>query len=228
MPTAVFDILSTFFSTEPLRQRLTAIGAPDHTLEQWWAQAQRDHLALSVAGAYLPFEEVLASTLPRAIIQVGAGSADPSRHELVLKGLRVLNPSMGAIDAVNRLSQSSWRLLALTDGSEALGCALLDRAGVRSKFDAVISADHVKRAAPHPDLYARVKKHAEGEAWLLTTRAADATAARRMGLRAAWISKVERQWPAAFKSPDLEAPDLAVCASLLEARGALSQASVAN
>ncbi|MBX5480435.1 MAG: hypothetical protein IRZ16_01100 [Myxococcaceae bacterium] len=218
MPTAAFDLLGTFFSTEPLRQRLCALGAPDHALELWWAESLRDALALTGAGATRPLEDVLAATLPRILAELGRPAQDPSRVELVLKGLRVLNPADGAADAAARLSASGWTLIGLTRGSEAHARALTERAGLRKQFAALIAADHL--GTRHADPYALARQHAGGETWLVTTHAWDAIAARRAGLRTAWISRRERHWPATYPEPDLQVPDLAACVQVLERRGA--------
>lgn len=215
MPTAIFDIVGTFFSLEPLRQRLTAIGAPEHALELWLSETLRDAFALSHAGDYAPLKELLAAALPRTLAVLGKGSQDPSRHELVLKGLDVLNPAEGALEACDRLEGAGFRLVALTNGSEEHARALLDRAGVLPRFAAVLSADEVRKTKPHRDVYALVTPHLEGEGWMLSAHAWDVMGAHRAGLRTAWISRKERRYLGAFPAADLEASDLAACSRLL-------------
>lgn len=218
MPTAVFDMLGTFFSLEPLRQRLTALGAPEHTLELWFAETLRDYFAVSHAGGYVPIAEMLEATLPRTIAMVGKGSMDPSRHELVLKGLKVLNPAEGAVDAVNRLAAAGFKLIALTNGSLDATEALLSRANVKDKFSALISADTACTSKPSRDVYALAQEELNGETWMVAAHAWDIMGAHRAGWRTAWISKKEKHWLSTFPRPDIEAPDLGACATLLEAR----------
>lgn len=220
MPTAIFNMLGTFFSLEPLRQRLNALGAPEHTLDLWFAESLRDFFALSHAGGYAPLAEVLEAALPRTIAMIGKGSQDPSRHELVLKGLRVLNPSEGAVDAVNKLSRAGYRIIALTNGSADHTRALLDRAGMGEVFQAVISADTACTSKPHQDVYALAQQEIEGEAWMISAHAWDVMGARRAGLKTAWVAKKEKRWLSIFPPPDLAAPDLSTCATLLEERAA--------
>ena len=64
-PTAVFDIIGTCFSLEKPRRALAKLGAPEHALELWFAQALRDSFAYSHAGGYAPLKEVLQAGLVR-------------------------------------------------------------------------------------------------------------------------------------------------------------------
>ena len=218
MPTAVFDIVGTFFSLEPLRQRLTALGAPENALELWFAESLRDYFAVSHSGGYVPLQEILAAELPRTLAILGKGSQEPSRIELVLKGLRVLNPNDGALEAVTRFIRAGWKVIALTNGSEEHARTLLERAGIAGSFSAVLSADSVHHSKPHPDVYELARHELDGEGWLLSVHAWDVMGARRAGLHGAWVSKKEKRWLSAFDEPDLVAPDLATCARLLEER----------
>lgn len=215
MPTAIFDMLGTFFSLEPLRQRLTALGAPEHALEFWFAESLRDYFALSHSDRYLPLSEVLAASLPRTLAILGKGSQDPSRHELVLKGLKVLNPAEGAAEACERLTAAGFKLVALTNGGEEHTRALLERAGLMDKFAAVLSADAAGRSKPHADVYALARHEIEGDAWMISAHGWDILGAHQAGLRTAWISRKEKQFLSVFPTPDVEAPHLAACASQL-------------
>ncbi len=215
MPIAVFDMLGTFFSLEPLRQRLSALGAPECTLDAWFAEATRDHIAISQSGDYVPFSEILASALPRTLALLGKGSQERSRQELVLKGLSVLNPVEGAQAACTRLGNAGWRLVALTNTGEDHTRALLDRAGLLDRFDAVLSADRIQTSKPHPDVYALARADSGRPCWMITAHAWDAIGAKRAGMRTVWLSKREKRWLEALPRPDLEVPDLATATEAL-------------
>ncbi|MGA9520574.1 MAG: HAD family hydrolase [Myxococcaceae bacterium] len=215
MRTAVFDMLGTFFSLEPLRQRLSAMGAPDCTLEAWFAEATRDHIALSHAGDYVPYSEILAAALPRTLLLLGKGSQDRSRQEQVLKGLNMLNPAEGAQAACVRLVEAGWRLVALTNSGEDYTRALLDRAGVLERFDEVLSADRLQTSKPHPDVYAMAHAEPGRECWMISAQGWDIAGARRAGMRTVWLSKREKCWLEALPRPDLEVPDVATATQAL-------------
>lgn len=63
-PRAVaFDVVHTLMSLEPLRDRLTASGFPDTTLEWWFDRIVRDGMALTSTGDYVPFRAIAANAL---------------------------------------------------------------------------------------------------------------------------------------------------------------------
>ncbi len=78
--TAVLDIIGTCFSLEKPRQALTRLGAPEHALDLWFAQALRDSFAFSHAGGYVPLEDMLRAELARTVQQLGL---QPSDDDLV-------------------------------------------------------------------------------------------------------------------------------------------------
>ena len=81
--TVVFDIIGTCFSLDLPRQRLVELGAPDYTVQLWFAQTLRDAFALSHAGGYRPLKEVLEAELPRTLKMIGI---EASSVELPLRG----------------------------------------------------------------------------------------------------------------------------------------------
>jgi 2-haloacid dehalogenase len=96
--TVVFDIIGTCFSLDLPRQRLVELGAPDYTVQLWFAQTLRDAFALSHAGGYRPLKEVLEAELPRTLKMIGveASSVELSR---VVTSFAELDPQPGALEA---------------------------------------------------------------------------------------------------------------------------------
>jgi 2-haloacid dehalogenase len=212
MPTAAFDMLGTFFSLESLRPKLKSLGAPEHTLELWFAESLRDFFALSHAGGYAPLREVLQAALPRVIEELRQGSLDPGQHAHVLEGLEELEPSPGAREACELLTREGWKLLALTNGGEEATRALLQRAGLLSHFSAVLSTDSVRTTKPHPRVYQLARTAAEGPLWMVAAHAWDLQGAGRAGMRSAWVSQKERRWLGIYPEPDARAENLAALA----------------
>ncbi len=212
MPRLVVDLVGTVFGFDPLRQRLAAIGAPDHALELWLAEAERDQLALALSGDWAPLEEVLAASLPRVLAAFPRASTDPGRQALVLKGLSVLNPLEGVQGALQSLANAGFRLETLSLTSDSVALSLLDRSGLRENFGAI-------HAGPAPKMLATLGR--EGDTWLATARGSLLAIARATGLHTVWISRRERALSAAMPAPDLVAPDLPALAQRLTHRAAV-------
>lgn len=218
MPTAAFDMLGTFFSLESLRPRLTALGAPRHALELWFATGLRDFFATSHAGGYEPLADILAAALPRTLAELGGDVPDEARLSQVLEGLKTLAPAEGAARAVETLTGAGWKVLALTNGGEESTRALLERAGLLGHFSAVLSTDAPRLSKPHPEVYARARAVADGQLWMVATHAWDLQGARKAGLLTAWVSSKEKRWLDVWPGPDLQGNSLAEVAHELLAR----------
>jgi 2-haloacid dehalogenase len=218
MPTAVFDMLGTFFSLEPLRRRLEVLRAPKHTLELWFAESLRDFFATSHAGGYEPLARILADALPRTLAELGHEVPAPAHRQYVLEGLQALEPAQGAAEACALLTGAGWKIIALTNGGEDSTRALLGRAGLLSYFDTVLSTDSIRLSKPHPDVYAMARAVAEGDMWMVAAHAWDLNGARRSGMRTAWISRKEKRWLDFLFEPDVQAEELAGAAREMLAR----------
>ena len=71
MPTVAFDVIGTLFTLERPTRRLAELGAPEHSLDLWFAQTLRDAVSLSHSGGYRPLAEVLEAALQRLAAAIG-------------------------------------------------------------------------------------------------------------------------------------------------------------
>lgn len=210
--TVVFDIIGTCFSLDLPRQRLVELGAPDYTVQLWFAQTLRDAFALSHAGGYRPLKEVLEAELPRTLKMIGveASSVELSR---VVTSFAELEPQPGALEAFRILVEAGWKLVALTNGSEESTRKLLDRAGALQRFGSILSCDAIQKTKPHPDVYDLPKQDADGDVWMVAVHAWDIAGAARAGLRTAFITQEEKEYLSIYPQPELVTSDLILAAS---------------
>jgi 2-haloacid dehalogenase len=188
--TIAFDIIGTCFNLSVPRLRLGELGAPDQTLELWFAQTLRDAFALSHAGGYRPLKELLSAELPRTLTRSGV-DADSQAISHVVSAFAELEPEPGLGEALTRAVGAGVRLLALTNGSTDSTRQLLERAGVLDRFAALLSCDEVRRTKPHPEVYAMARRQAEGELWLVAAHSWDVAGAVMAGLRGAYVTRQE-------------------------------------
>lgn len=210
--TVVFDIIGTCFSLDLPRQRLVELGAPDYTVQLWFAQTLRDAFALSHAGGYRPLKEVLEAELPRTLKMIGveASSVELSR---VVTSFAELDPQPGALEAFRILVEAGWKLVALTNGSEESTRKLLERAGALQRFGSILSCDAIQKTKPHPDVYDLPKQDADADVWMVAVHAWDIAGAARAGLRTAFITQEEKEYLSIYPQPELVTSDLILAAS---------------
>lgn len=213
--TIAFDIIGTCFSLSAPRRRLQDLGAPEQTLELWFAQALRDAFALSHAGGYRPLKEMLSAELPRTLTKAGV-DADSQAFSSVVGAFAELEPQPGVSEALSRAADAGAKVLALTNGSAESTRQLLERAGLLDRFAALLSCDEVRRTKPHPEVYAMARREAEGELWLVAAHAWDVAGGLMAGLRGAYVAEQE----GSYLYDVYPAPDI-ITASLAEAVDAI-------
>jgi 2-haloacid dehalogenase len=204
--TVAFDVIGTMFSLERVRHEITSRGAPPHALDLWFVESLRDYFSISHSGAYEPLANVLRATLPRSFATAGVNASEED-VAAITGAFRELEPVDGVGEACDEFIEAGWRLVTLTNGSEELTGALLERAGLTRHFSAMLSCDSIRISKPHPDVYAMARKEATGSLWLLASHAWDVAGAKRAGLRAAFVG-TDGVYPSVFPGPDVIEPDL--------------------
>ena len=209
-----FDVIETLMSLEPLRERLTGIGQPPHLLEAWYTRTLRDGLALSATGDYAPFTDVAESAL-RGL--TGYTISDEQVAE-VMAGFGELPAFPDALPAMTTLTEAGVRVACLTNGSASLTSSFLDRAGLASLVDRVVSVSEVYRWKPSKLVYlyaAEVLDVPPQRMALVAAHDWDCHCAKRAGLAAGWVSRKAGGYGAPFEPPDVVGEDLTEVAAKL-------------
>lgn len=215
-----FDVIGTLFSLEPMRERLTGLGLPGAALELWFAQGLRDAFALAAADSFEPFRSVLESALDQVLAQHEQGATESQKAD-VLEGMKQLPAHADARDAFQFLADSGIRIMTVTNGAASSTEALLDRAGLKSFVERVVSVDEVKFFKPRPEVYLHAARLAGVEAdelALVASHPWDVHGAKAAGLLAGFVAH-GKPFPSVMKKPDVEAEALSeVARSLAELR----------
>ena len=207
----VFDIIGTCFSLNKPRQQLIEFGTPDYALELWFSQALRDAFAFSHAGSYQPLKEILQVELPRTLktFEIELNSNQLSQ---VIETLGELELQPMAKEALELLSASNCKIIALTNGSKDSTLKLLKRANARQYFAEVYSCDAIAITKPHPDVYRMIKVDNLENVWLIASHAWDIAGANMVGMKTAFVSQLEKSYLEVYPQPQIVAENLLVAA----------------
>jgi 2-haloacid dehalogenase len=110
--------------------------------------------------------------------------------------------------ALRRLAEGGLRLAALTNSTERVATAQLTHAGLLDAFEAVLSADTVRRLKPAPEPYHLAATRlgvAPADVLLVAAHAWDVAGARAAGCQAAFVAR-----PGKVPDPLAHPPDLVV------------------
>jgi 2-haloacid dehalogenase len=217
----LFDVNETLSDMTPLQHRFEQLGAPPLMFRVWFASVLRDGFALTAAGGYADFGEFADGALRDLFAGLHGWRGDPAdaaRH--VLEGFGELDLHPDVADGVRRMRAAGLRLATLTNGSAGLTAQLLERAGVRDHFQALldVSGPRAWKPAAAAYQYALAELGAQpDETMLVAVHPWDVDGARRAGLHAAWLSRGVADYPRVMIPPTVTAADLRDLAYLLTA-----------
>ena len=204
-PTAVvLDVNETLFSLSSLQPVFEDLGISS---ELWFARTLRTGFALTCMGEYRTFPEVAASTL-RAL---GGGRAGDSDVERLLEAFGQLRAHEDVLPAMSRLHESRIRVVTLSVGSAENVGRLFDLAGLNDYVDRHLSCEAVRRwkPAPEPYLYACERLGlGPHDVWMVAAHSWDVAGAASVGMRTAFVSRLEGAFDEAFDRPDVMGADL--------------------
>ena len=209
-----FDVIETLMSLEPLRALLTGIGQPAGLLEAWYTRTLRDGMALSATGDYVPFAEVAEAAL-RGLTHY---TVSDSQVASVMAGFDELPAFPDAVPALSRLAEAGVRMACLTNGSAYLASSFVNRTGLGSLVDRVISVEEVYRWKPAGVVYlyaASVMGVPADRMALVAAHDWDCHGAKRAGMTTGWVSRKSGGFGAPFAAPDVVGEDLTEVAAKL-------------
>jgi 2-haloacid dehalogenase len=209
-----FDVIETLMSLEPLRAKLTGIGQPPGLLEAWYTRTLRDGLALSATGDYAAFTDVAEAAL-RALTHYTIGDEQAAQ---VMAGFNELPAFPDALPALESLVQAGLRVACLTNGPAVLTSSFVNRTGLGSLVDRVISAEEVYRWKPAGVVYlyaAEMLGVPPDRMALVAAHDWDCHGAKRAGLTTGWVSRKSGGFGAPFAPPDVVGEDLTEVAARL-------------
>ena len=209
-----FDVIETLMSLEPLRALLTGIGQPPGLLEAWYTRTLRDGMALSATGDYVSFSDVAEAAL-RGLTNY---TLSDSQVSSVMAGFAELPAFPDAVPALTQLNEAGVRVACLTNGSAFLASSFVNRTGLGSLVDRVISVEEVYRWKPAGVVYlyaASVMDVPTERLALVAAHDWDCHGAKRAGLTTGWVSRKAGGFGAPFAAPDVVGEDLTEVAAKL-------------
>jgi 2-haloacid dehalogenase len=209
-----FDVIETLASIEPLRARLTEAGQPPALLEAWYTRTLRDGMALSATGDFVPFGEVAEAAL-RGLTYY---TISDEQVAAVMAGWDELTAFPDALPAITRLTEAGLRVACLTNAPAFVVSAFINRAGLGSLVDHVISVEEVYRWKPAGVVYryaAEMLRVPPERMALVAAHDWDCHGAKRAGLTTGWVSRKSGGFGAPFAPPDVAGEDLTEVAAKL-------------
>lgn len=207
----IFDVNETLSDMSSMGQWFEEVGAPAHLAKTWFAGLLRDGFALTTVGVSEPFARIAAEALRANLHGLPLNRDTEDAVEHIMAGFTGLPVHADVPKGTEALSGLGIRLVTLSNGSASVAESLLDRAGIRGHFEALLSVEQAGIWKPGAGAYAYALEQCgvdPMDAMLVAVHPWDIDGAARAGLGAAWINRDDGVYPAYFKFPDLRARSL--------------------
>ncbi len=212
----VFDVNETLSDMSALAGRFEDFGVGGHEAQTWFASVLRDGFALTVVGENPAFAELAQESLRLRLAGRVEDVEGAVRH--VMSGFGGLDVHPDVVDGVRRLRERGIRLVTLSNGSTSVADGLLERAGIRSEVERLLSVADAPAWKPSGEAYAyalRQRRVPAAEAMLVAVHPWDIDGAARAGLRTAWIDRSGGAgYPAFFRPAEVVVDSLTGLADL--------------
>ncbi|MCW2743531.1 MAG: haloacid dehalogenase, type, partial [Mycobacterium sp.] len=135
----VFDVNETLSDLSPMADRFAELGLPGQTAQVWFASLLRDGFGRTAAGSSPPFAAVSEGVL-RTIFAATPPDRDvDAAIEHVMTGFASLSVHDDVAPGIRALRDAGFRLATLSVGAAVVAERLLERAGIRDAFEAVLT-----------------------------------------------------------------------------------------
>lgn len=205
-PLPVFDVNGTLSDLSGLGREFERLGAPAALAKLWFAQILQDGFALAATGQNADF-----STLGRGILHAMLTGLDldcprTQAVETIMNALSSLELHEDVVDAVEALHAGGHRLVTLSNGAAALAESMFSTAGLRGRFEHVLSVAQAPAWKPAATAYAYAAAACDAEPagmLLVAVHPWDIHGASRAGWRTVWLNRDGGSYPEHFIAPEM-------------------------
>lgn len=204
--TIVLDVNETLSDMAPMGQRFAEVGAPAHLAKLWFASLLRDGFALTAAGDNPAFADVGAEALRVVFTGLRLNRDVDAAVQHVMAGLSRLGLHPDVEEGITALHDAGYRLATLTNGSTQVAEKLFTDAGIRGRFDLLLSVEDAPGWKPGKASYeyaASACGTRPEEMLLVAVHPWDIHGASRAGLATAWLNRTGGPYPGYFQAPGL-------------------------
>jgi 2-haloacid dehalogenase len=209
-PVCVFDVNETLLDLAALDGEFQRLFGDPGMRVSWFGQLLQSAMVATITGRYTDFGTVGRAALEMTAARLGVELSEEDR-EAVVGGMTRLPAHPEVPGALRRLGDGGLRLAALTNSTERVATAQLEHAGIIGSFEAVLTADAVRRLKPAPEPYRMAADRlgvAPADVLLVAAHAWDVAGALAAGCQAAFVARPGKVLDPLADPPELVVADL--------------------
>jgi 2-haloacid dehalogenase len=221
MTVIAFDVNETLLDLRALDPLFADVFGDPGLRPQWFAQMLQLSFVGGLTNQYVDFTTAQHGALQMLAARTGR-VVSAAQAEMIVGGMSSLPPHPEVPAALARLRASGATMVALTNSVQAVAEAQLTFAELRGLFDAVMSADSVRRLKPAPEPYRAVAERfgvGPSSVRLVAAHAWDISGALAAGCQAALVARPGVVASPLGAQPDITGPSLTEVVDQIVAAG---------
>lgn len=210
LPVLVFDVNETLLDLRALDPRFEQVFGEARVRGLWFSQVLQLSLVSTLVGDYADFA-ALGRTALEMVAARRKRALSTDEQTFLLSGMRTLPAHPDVHPALERLKQSGFRMVTLTNNPPAVVQAQLQNAGLAEFFEQMISVEAVRRFKPAAEVYQMAAQQlgvSVGECWLIAAHDWDVYGALRAGAHGAFIARPGMVLNGLMPQPEIVGVDL--------------------
>lgn len=215
----LFDANETLVDLEALDPLFARVFGAGETRALWFGQLLQLFMTATITEEYEPFDVLAGAALDMLAEQRGRPLSADDR-ESIMNGLLALPAHPDVRPALEKLKGAGVRIAVLTNSTERAAKAQMAHAGLGPLFEAILSADTVRRFKPAREAYINAAHTLDvepREICLVAAHGWDIAGALAAGCQAAFVAR-----PGKVLSPRATRPAI-VGASLIDVAAQILQ-----
>jgi 2-haloacid dehalogenase len=213
-----FDVNETLLDLNAMKAVVgEALGSRPDLLPLWFTTMLQYSLVVTVADQYQHFGEVGAAALLMVARNHGV-NLSPEEARKAVSSIMSLPAHSDVRPALEELKSEGFRMVTLTNSSQAAVDAQMQNANLADLFEKRLSVEEIQLFKPHSHVYkwaARKMGLAPEECMLVAAHGWDVAGAIWAGWRAAFISRPGAQLFTLAPVPEIVEPDMRSAAERL-------------
>ena len=206
-----FDVNETLLDLNAMKTVIgDVLGSRPELLPLWFATMLHYSLVVTLADQYKDFGELGVAALT-TVARNHRITLSPETAKQAVSAIRSLPPHPDVRPALEELENEGFRMVTLTNSSQAAVDAQMENAGLTDLLEQRLSVEEVQLFKPHSHIY-RWAAHKMGfapeECMLVAAHGWDVAGAIWAGSRAAFISRPGAQLLPLAPVPEIVEPDM--------------------
>ena len=148
----LFDVYETLLDMSAVEKRVNTLLDSKRGYTIWFELFMQYCFVDNCISQFNPFPDIGRATLQMAAKMLGE-NPDKSDIEVVLQLLEHCPVKEGIAECLSQLHDQGFRIAALTNSAQQIVESRMERTGLISYFEKVLSAEHVGKYKPSPEVY---------------------------------------------------------------------------